>query len=300
MSEVKERAKDPFENPELLKPFLTCVDHSVSRETFSLLMDPKTDLLITEPRPSAEELPAYYESENYISHTDSNRSFIDKVYQWVKKYSLQRKFKMIQKLVGRKGKILDIGCGTGDLLSVFENEGWDITGVEPSSRARKLALKKVTAKDRVVAEITDLKKEDLHAFDVITMWHVLEHVPNLMEYVEILKSLLTPDGFLIIAVPNYKSHDAKHYKEYWAAYDVPRHLWHFSKRSIRHIFGQRQFEVVRTLPLIFDAYYVSLLSEKYKTGRSKMVSGFKNGLVSNLKARRSGEYSSMIYIIKNK
>jgi len=130
------------------------------------------------------------------------------------------------------------------------------------------------------------------------MWHVLEHVPNLMESIKMLKELLTDDGHLIIAVPNFKSYDANHYKENWAAYDVPRHLWHFSESSIRHIFGKNDFAVIKTLPLIFDSFYVSLLSEKYKTGKSNLINGFVNGLKSNMKASRSGEYSSKIYVLK--
>jgi len=137
------------------------------------------------------------------------------------------------------------------------------------------------------------------SFDVITMWHVLEHIPNLMDYLDSLKRLLKKDGCLIIAVPNYQSYDADYYKEFWAAYDVPRHLWHFSQKSIQHILASKNFKVHKTLPLIFDSFYVSLLSEKYKGGSSNFLRAFKTGLVSNVKARTSGNYSSLIYLAKN-
>ncbi len=298
MKQVENAAKEPYKSKELLQPFLSCVDHSVSRETFSLFLDPETDLLVTLPRPSAAELPSYYESESYISHTDSKRSLMDKAYQLIKGYSLKRKLKLINSLSNKKGKILDIGCGTGDLLSVCEKDGWDIFGVEPSQKAIALARSKVISSERIVSDLSSLDTNN--TYDVITMWHVLEHVPNLMEYIEALKSLLSKDGHLIVAVPNFKSHDALHYKEFWAAYDVPRHLWHFSERAIRHVFGQGGFEVVKTCPLIFDSFYVSLLSEKYKTGRSNILAGIKTGLISNIKARNTGQYSSLIYLIKKR
>ena len=291
---------EPYSDKEKLKPFLTCIDHTVSRETFSLLLDPETDLLITFPRPKEEDLPSYYESEEYISHTDSKRTLMDKVYQLIKNYSLRRKLKLINKLIGNKGHLLDVGCGTGDLLSVCEKDGWQISGTEPSKKARELAVNKITSKERIKENLSEFSDRDKSKFDIITMWHVLEHVPNLLEYIEKLKELLTQDGYLIVAVPNFKSYDAVHYKEFWAAYDVPRHLWHFSKKSIEHIFGQKNFEVVNTQPLIFDSFYVSLLSEKYKTGKSNLISGFKTGLISNIKARSTGEYSSRIYLLKKR
>ena len=299
MSSTKLLEESVYANKEGLKPFLTCTDHTVSRETFGLFLDPENDLLVTFPRPKASELPAYYESEDYISHTDSKKSLMDRVYQIIKNYSIRKKVRLINSLSGSKGKLLDIGCGTGDLLSACEKDGWDISGVEPSKKARELALNKIVSGGSILNDINDISSEQHNSFHVITMWHVLEHVPNLSAYIEKLKKLLVSDGYLIVAVPNFKSYDAKHYKEFWAAYDVPRHLWHFSEKSIKHIFSQHDFEVVDTLPLIFDSFYVSLLSEKYKTGKSNLFSGFKVGLSSNMSARKTKQYSSMIYLIKN-
>ena len=298
MTLSKKVHQEPYQNKENLKPFLKCIDHTVSRETFSLFRDPETDLLITFPRPNETDLPSYYESEEYISHTDSNRTLMDKAYQLIKTYSLKRKLKLINKLSTSRGHILDIGCGTGDLLSVCEKDGWQISGTEPNQKARELALKKIDSSDSIKEDLNEFSGNG--SFNIISMWHVLEHVPNLLEYIEKLKALLTANGYLIVAVPNFKSYDAGHYKEFWAAYDVPRHLWHFSEKSIRHIFGQQDFEIVNTMPLIFDSFYVSLLSEKYKTGKSNLFSAFKTGLISNLKARRTEEFSSRIYILKKR
>ncbi|MCA0932947.1 class I SAM-dependent methyltransferase [Lutimonas saemankumensis] len=290
---------EPYVSKENLKPFLKCLDYTVSRETFELLIDPETELLVTFPRPSEKDLPAYYESEEYISHTDSTKSLMDKVYQMVKSYSIKRKLKLVNSNTSQKGKILDVGCGTGDFLEGCLRDQWKVTGIEPNPKATVFAEKKVGPEGRLFRDIKEIKEDEYGSYDVITMWHVLEHVPNLLEYIDLLKNLLKKDGCLIIAVPNYQSYDAKYYNEFWAAYDVPRHLWHFSQKSIHKLFSAKNFEVVKTLPLIFDSFYVSLLSEKYKYGSSNLIRAFKTGLMSNLKARSSGNYSSLIYLLKN-
>jgi SAM-dependent methyltransferase len=281
-----------------LQPFLKCQDHAVSRETFDLFLDPEKQMLVTVPRPDLNDLPAYYESEDYISHTDSTRTLVDRAYQFVKNYSVKKKLGLINSLVDHEGSILDIGCGTGDFLSVCQKGGWRINGIEPNEKARSIASDKISNEGAVTDVIDAYLKTHKESFDVITMWHVLEHVPNLEQYIEHLKLLLKPEGWLIVAVPNFNSYDAKHYREFWAAYDVPRHLWHFSDVSIKQIFQEFDFKVRRILPLVFDSFYVSILSEKYKSGKSNLLKAFRIGLLSNLKARRSRQYSSLIYLIK--
>ena len=275
-----------------LKPFLNCIDHTVSKESYEVMRNEDYDMLVTSPVPN--NLERYYASEDYISHTDSKTSLFDKTYQFVKNYTLKKKLKLINSFNTEEKSILDIGAGTGDFLKVCEKGGWRINGVEPSEKARDFA------KNKNINLVKDISKIDNKQFDVITLWHVLEHIPNLTEYVQQLKSLLKPNGFLIIAVPNYKSFDSEHYKEFWAAYDVPRHLWHFSKTAISKIFLLFEMRVEKTLPMKFDSFYVSLLSEKYKTKKSRPIHAFLTGLKSNMKAKRSGEYSSLIYILKSK
>lgn len=282
--------------------YLTCEDFTVSNEKFDLLMDKDLDMLITSPQPKANDLGRYYESEDYISHTDSKSSVFDKVYQLVKNYTTKQKLQLINSFQSKENTILDIGCGTGDFITFCKQNGWNITGVEPNNQARNLASGKINSEvNRTVIfeSIESLKKNNTEKYDVITMWHVLEHVPNLEEYISYLKQLLKPNGTLVIAVPNYKSYDANHYGKFWAAFDVPRHLWHFSKRSIQKIFLKFDLELIRTVPMKFDSYYVSLLSEKYKSGSSNPFKAFYIGFVSNLKAKSSKEYSSLIYILKN-
>jgi 2-polyprenyl-3-methyl-5-hydroxy-6-metoxy-1,4-benzoquinol methylase len=248
-------------------------------------------MLITQPQP--KDITPYYESEAYISHTDSSKSIMDKLYQFVKTISLKKKVSLINKLTNRPGSLLDVGAGTGDFLKSAEQKKWRVEGVEPNPKARKLASLKKLKLCSDIEECTDQK------FDVISLWHVLEHLPNTQDYLAKLKTLLKNNGHLIIAVPNYKSFDATYYKEYWAAFDVPRHLYHFSQYSIKKLAEENKLEFVKVLPMKFDAYYVSLLSEKYKGNKTNWFKALYSGLRSNLKAKSSGEYSSLIYVLKN-
>ncbi len=273
-----------------LKEYLQCVDYTVSNETYSLYKNEEYDLLITKPVP--ENLGDYYKSEDYISHTDNKKSLFDVAYQTVKKYTLKRKLKLINSFQTEEKTILDIGAGTGDFLSVCKKNGWKIKGVEPSENARKLAFKKGIVLTESVEEFQTEK------FDIITLWHVLEHIPNLTEFIQTLKKLLKPNGVLVIAVPNFKSYDAKHYHSFWAAYDVPRHLWHFSKTAIQKLFSEQNFRLIKTKSMPFDAFYISLLSEKYKTGKTNVIKAFFIGLLSNLISIYKKEPSSRIYILK--
>ena len=274
-----------------LKPFLNCKDFTVSKETYEVMINQKYDMLVTSPVPS--DLENYYKSEEYISHTDSNKTLFDKAYQVVKKYALKRKVSLLNSFETDEKTVLDIGAGTGDFLNSCKDSNWETFGLEPNKDAIKIAATKgVFLKER----LSEFKNKK---FDVITLWHVLEHIENLSDYIESLKKLLKEKGTLVIAVPNYKSYDAKLYREYWAAYDVPRHLWHFSQDSISKLFSQVSMTVTKTIPMKFDAYYVSLLSEKYKSGKMRPLKSFCNGFQSNVKARKTSEYSSLIYIIKN-
>ena len=276
------------------KHFLSVVDYSVSKETFDLYYDENLDMLITHPQPSLENLGKYYESEDYISHTDNKRSLFEKLYHFIKSIALKNKLNLINSLQTKKGKILDIGAGTGDFLLVAKNNGWQVTGVEPSQKAKEIA------KGKGVSFVEQTSELENHSFDVITMWHVLEHVPDLDAQIKELKRVLKPSGTLLVAVPNFKSFDANHYGKFWAAFDVPIHFWHFSKTAIKLLFEKEEMKLEKALPVKFDSFYVSLLSEKYKSGKMNFVRAFFIGLRSNWEARQNFEYSSHIYVLKNK
>jgi 2-polyprenyl-3-methyl-5-hydroxy-6-metoxy-1,4-benzoquinol methylase len=275
--------------------FISVKDYSVSGEVFELVKNETFGFLETIPQPDLEKLPEYYKSDDYISHTDSKRNLFERTYHIIKKMALRRKLSLINSFSKQKGTLLDVGCGTGDFLEFSKQKGWRVVGIEPNDEARAIANKKT---NNSVYKTNHLLNLENHSFDIITLWHVLEHLPNLEEHIAEFKRLLKPNGTLIIAVPNYKSYDAKIYKTYWAAFDVPRHLWHFSKESIKILMETFKMNVVKMYPMQFDAFYVSLLSEKYSTGRMTIFRPFFIGLLSNLKAIWSKEYSSIIYCVK--
>lgn len=273
-------------------PYRKIKDYSVSNESFELLYNLDLDLAFTHPQPNADILPRYYDSPDYISHTDSKRSLFEKIYQIVKNRALKNKLKLINS-EAEKGHVLDIGAGTGDFLSLLKTNGWHITGIEPNDKAKKIAISKG------ITFASSTEKLQTHSFDVITMWHVLEHVPDVQKQISELKRIVKPGGTIFVAVPNFNSFDAHYYGNFWAAYDVPRHLWHFSKTAIDKLFKVQDLKVVKVLPMKFDSFYVSLLSEKYKTGKMNFIKAFFIGLKSNRYGKRNLEYSSHIYVIKN-
>lgn len=276
--------------------FIEVIDHSVSSESFQLLFNEELDMLETYPQPLPEDLGKYYQSDDYISHTDSKNNLLEKVYHLVRRFALKNKVKLINKYANHGKLLLDIGCGTGDFLHQAKLNGWAVTGIEPNEKARTIANSKTNNAVLNSEALFELKEQ----FDVITLWHVLEHLPDLEGHIKQIQSLLKPAGIVIIAVPNYKSYDAKHYKSFWAAYDAPRHLWHFSKTSISKLFEKENIELVKINPMFFDSFYVSLLSEKYKKGFMNPIKAILIGLYSNISGLFTKEASSHVYILKRK
>lgn len=274
---------------------MTLRDFHVSGEDFDIWECTSCRFRFTQDIPVEEAIGRYYQSEAYISHSDSQKGLVNRLYHFVRKLTLASKKNLVQKQARKTtGTLLDIGAGTGAFASCMQTHGWRVTGLEPDESARRKA--------REVNNISLLPSPDLFAlpvssFDVITLWHVLEHVHRLHEYVDQFARILKKEGLLFIAVPNYTSADADHYQQYWAAYDVPRHLYHFSPFAMQKLLNSHGFTVKRMEPMWFDSYYVSLLSEKYKTGRNGLLSAFWQGSLSNWKAMtRAAKCSSVIYV----
>src|SRR6185312_13426 len=278
---------------------LSAKDYTVSNEEFDIWECKNCTLRFTQNIPEERNIGKYYHSENYISHTDTSKGFINNLYHKVRKRTLVQKKKLIEKATGKQtGNILDVGAGTGAFLNSMKHASWNCTGIEPDKVAREKAFDLYAIRLQEAEQIDSLPSE---TFDAITLWHVLEHVHELHKYVEQLKNLLLPDGKLFIAVPNYTSGDEKIYDKYWAAYDVPRHLYHFSPKSMEMLLNTHGLRVEKIKPMWYDSVYVSMLSEKYKTGDSHPVRAFINGMISNLEAvSDKTKCSSLIYIASKK
>ena len=271
-------------------------DEFLSKEDFHICECLNCGLSYTMPRPNKEKIGEYYKSEEYYSHQENKKGFIPRLYESVKKVNLKHKYNLATQGLN-VGKMLDIGCGVGDFLHTAEEHGWTCTGVEPSEDAKAIAKTKTKAN---IINSEDMEKIPDATFDLITMWHVLEHVDDLKWQIEQLHRLTKTKGRIVIAVPNYKSYDAQYYKELWAAYDVPRHLSHFNKNVLTKIFKSKNLELVRTDKLIWDAYYISYMSEQYKQHKFSLLKGTFRGCISNCKARHTKEWSSMVYIFEKK
>lgn len=269
-------------------------DEFLTKKDFHICECLNCGLLYTMPRPSKEKIGAYYKSDEYYSHQENKKGFVPRLYEAIKKINLKHKFRLASRDLP-VGKLLDIGCGVGDFLHVAENRGWECTGVEPSEEAREIARQRIKG-DLLYSE--DLEQLPDQSFDLISMWHVLEHVDDLKWQVAQLQRLIKPNGRIVIAVPNYRSYDGRFYNAYWAAYDVPRHLNHFNRTVLTKIFKTSGLSLVCMDKLVWDAYYISFMSEQYKHHFMPLVRGVFRGLVSNAKARRSGEWSSLVYVFR--
>lgn len=272
------------------KHYLSLQDYFLTQEKFDLHRDETTGLIKTIPQP--DDLGKYYESEDYLSHDDTATGLFATLYKISKKWNLASKVDLVKNWVAQ-GKVLDIGAGVGDLVKELEKSNFTATGFEPSSKARSVASGKG------VNLSPSLDNFEPNSFDLITMYHVLEHVPDLNLQKQQIIKLLKPQGIFIVALPNYESFDARYYGKLWAAYDVPRHLFHFNKTAVSTLF-EDSFEIVAMKPLWLDSFYVSILSERYKKSSLPFVRGLIIGFVSNMMALFTKEPSSITYVLKKR
>ncbi|MBX2888093.1 MAG: class I SAM-dependent methyltransferase [Ferruginibacter sp.] len=282
---------------DLVKMNFAVKDFSVSGELFEVWNCLHCTVLFTQGVPDALSIAPYYRSENYISHSDTQQGFVNWMYHKVRNYTLKKKAKLIQRVSKKNaGKLLDVGAGTGAFADAMQKSGWQVTALEPDSGAVAVARQKYKLSLQPLETLFQLSDN----YDVITLWHVLEHVHDLHGYMDEFKRLLKPGGKLIIAVPNYCCRDRMHYGAYWAAWDVPRHLYHFSPLSLKILFEKHGFVCLKKAPMWFDSFYVSMLSEKYKTGRNRIIPACFYGLQSNIAALWKAEKcSSLIYIAES-
>ena len=279
-----------------IQQVLTAKDHTVTAESFSIWQCAHCSLRFTQDVPAADAIGRYYKSENYISHSETNKGLVNWLYLRVRKFTLSAKRNFVADKTGIKnGALLDIGAGAGAFLHHMQQNGWSVEGVEPDDQAIQRAATEYGLQLKPTSQLFSLGK----TFDAITMWHVLEHVHDIHGYISYIKSICKPGGRIFIAVPNYTSYDAVHYGSSWAAYDVPRHLYHFSPASMQELMKKHGCTIEEMQPMWFDSFYVSLLSEKYTSGHSNLFKGFWHGLKSNIKAlSNKRKASSIIYVIR--
>lgn len=279
-----------------IKRALECEDYTVSHQQFEIWECANCTLRFTQDVPNADSIAFYYQSDTYISHSESNKGLVNKLYKLARRYTLGSKRNFVQSQTNAvSGSLLDVGCGTGAFLREMTDGGWNVHGLEPDEGAR--------AKAKELYNVNPQPPEQLFRlsagfYDAITMWHVMEHVHDLQGYMAQLKNLLAPKGKLFIAVPNYTSADASHYKQYWAAYDVPRHLYHFSPASMVKLAEKHGFKINRTKPMMLDAFYIAMLSEQYKNGKPNLLMAVWQGFVATIKTFGNKERSSsLIYVL---
>lgn len=278
---------------------MNCVDYTVSKETFEVWRCSNCTFQFTQNVPDALHIGPYYQSEDYVSHSDTKKGVINHLYHLARTITLKSKIRLVQKSTQlRCGNLLDYGAGIGAFANVANQAAWTITGLEPDDTARQKAFKNygLSLQPSIV-----LQQLPAASFDAVTLWHVLEHVHDLHATLEQFDRILKPFGRLIIAVPNYTSYDAHNYQQCWAAYDVPRHLYHFSPKAMQVLMEQKGFIVENKYPMWFDSFYVSMLSEKYKTGKNNYLGALLTGVASNMRTLfNTDKCSSVIYVMRKK
>jgi 2-polyprenyl-3-methyl-5-hydroxy-6-metoxy-1,4-benzoquinol methylase len=275
---------------------LQAKDYTVSKNTFDIVRCASCNLLFTNPRPEAEQAGYFYKSENYISHSNTQKGLVNKLYHAVRNITLKQKTHLIQGCQQGSKNLLDVGCGNGHFLHACQQNGWNTYGMEldPDTAARAAALTQQSIYPNLEAIPNDI------TFELISLWHVLEHVYELDAYFKFFKNRVAPNGKLLLALPNSNSYDAAYFKEFWAAYDVPRHIYHFNPETIQSVAKKHGFKLKTQRGQIFDSFYIALLSHEYKTGKKKLLSSFLIGLLSNALAFfKTGNYSSNIYIFEH-
>ena len=277
-----------------IKLFMKTKDYFLTKEDFSLLKCDQCGYLSTDPVPTENVLPKYYNSNQYLSHTAAKKGVLNRIYEVLRTINIKRKYTLI-KSYKPIGSILDIGCGTGELLNYFSSHHWSTKGIEPNREAREFAQNSYHLDVDVEPQLSNFSPE---SYDVISMWHVLEHVPDINQRIIQIIKLLKRDGIIIVALPNNNSFDSLKYGTFWAGLDVPRHLHHFNPSSFSVFAKKHKLKIIDIIPMKMDAYYVSLLSEKYQNNSYPVFRAFLSGFISNLKGAKSNNYSSMIFVMK--
>lgn len=275
----------------------SCKDQFATGENFEICKCLDCSFVFTQNIPNEKEIGRYYESPTYISHSDTNKGFVNRCYHLVREIMLRRKASLVNSLVDdSKTNLLDYGAGTGYFARAMQRLDWDVTAIEKSEQARQYSKDQFGFEMLPVEALYDCEDG---CFDVVTMWHVMEHIQNINEFWDELYRILDDNGIAVIALPNSSSYDAQTYREYWAAYDVPRHLWHFTPSTVMKFGRKHGFILERQYTMPFDGFYISMLSERYKGSKLSVLKGAWNGLLGWLASwSKKSASSSIIYVFR--
>jgi 2-polyprenyl-3-methyl-5-hydroxy-6-metoxy-1,4-benzoquinol methylase len=274
-------------------------DFTVSEETYDLYKCSDCGFIFTQDAPDAAHIGPYYKSDDYVSHSNTNKGLFFKVYHKVREIMLARKHKEIvaNSSIKAGAKILDIGAGRGYFLNHMQEHKYVCTGIEQDPDVRQAAIDQFNLN---VLPPEELYKLEDKQFDVITLWHVLEHIHDYRGYLDKIKKLLKPDGLLVVALPNPSCSDQYIYKDYWSGWDVPIHLWHFTPQNAKDLMAQYQFKMIDKRKLPFDPFYLSILASKERKDSFPTITGFVNGFKAYLMSLNNIDNStSLTYYFKH-
>ena len=261
-------------------------DYLVTGESFKVYLDQNNIIGKTHPIPQKEEMDKYYESEEYYPHSLNKKSLLAFLYTITRKHMHLKRLTWIRGYIKKNTSILDYGCGSGDFVKYLRSKSIDAYGYEPNYNFCEHDF------------LTNQEGWKNKKYEVIVLWHVLEHIHNPFDLIQSLKKRLNKKGKILIAIPNFKSFDSKYYGKYWAGYDTPRHLWHFSRKGLGLMAKENNFKVLKVKSLHLDSIYVSCLSEKYKRSPFPLLIGIVIGCISILKSFFTKESSSFLFVLK--
>ena len=278
------------------KHFLNVPDWLVSKEVFELQQCEQCQFVFTANAPLEKDAGPYYNSEEYVEHSDTSSGLIYSVYHVARRAMLHYKYIKIKRLHAGK-KLLDVGSGSGYFLNFMKKKGYNVTGVEISKKAVALCKKNFGIKAHSPSEFLEEKLDT--DYDIISLWHVFEHVYSYDAYFELFSKSLNNNGYLILALPNCDSQDARMNKSYWGAYDTPRHIWHFTSKTIELFAMGRGFKMIKKHRMPLDPFFNVMVSDSYKDKFTflplTLLKGLYSYIISLLNIEKS---SSIIYIFQ--
>ena len=234
---------------------------------FQLVRCNNCELIYQNPRPLAADLMTMYPQE-YDQYQDATKREHSRILQLDRLYGLRKRSKAVMRHIER-GRLLDVGCATGEFLNAIRDKGWEVVGVEPSPLASRWARENLDLDVKTgTLETVALPDE---SFDVVTMWNVIEHVPDPHAVLSKAYRLLRSNGLLVLTTPNFDSVDVKIFGRYWIGYELPRHFYVFSRRTLLEVVEKAGFRVLET-KCLYGSHAAAMSSVRFWL-RSRRMNG---------------------------